>query len=315
MKTKSIFTTLLLGLITISSFSQTIEWKSKAILPYEIYSGSAVTCQDRIYFLGGQIDIGSAKNTPSKHLYEYDLAKDKWIEKPNMPTASYNTAVTSVDGKIYAIGGDRFLDKNQMYNPSTEIWETLTPMPTARQHIKAAVVDNKIYIIGGLESWSKVSAKNEVYNPQTDTWEEMAPIPTPKHNYSTVIYNDKIYIFGGSTQIGADIWSQTLSVEVYDPATNTWATSTPLPSKRFNPGIALINDKIYIVGGFSGDDVLTNVDIFDPVKGVWSKATSLPKKNVAMGSTTLNNKIYIIGGTDGSEAWIGYNTVYEGIIE
>jgi len=115
MRTKSFFTIILLGLLTISSFSQEIEWKSKAMLPHAIYSGSAVTCQERIFFLGGQIDMGSAKNTPSKHLYEYDLAKDKWIKKTDMPTASHNTAVTTVDGEIYAIGGDRFLDKNQMY--------------------------------------------------------------------------------------------------------------------------------------------------------------------------------------------------------
>jgi N-acetylneuraminic acid mutarotase len=315
MKTNFIFTTLFLGLIAISSFSQEIEWNSKASIPYKIYSGSAVTCQEKIYFMAGQKDLGSSNFIASSMICEYNLALDEWIEKPRMLTARWNMALASVDDKIYAIGGDSFLDNNEMYDPTTEAWETLTPMPTARQHVKAAVVDNKIYVIGGLESWSIVSSKNEVYDPQTDTWEEKAAIPTPKHNYSTAVYNDKIYIFGGSTKIDGDIWSQTSTVEVYDPATNVWDTSYSLPSVRFNPGIGLFNNKIIILGGFAGDEVINSVDIFDPVTGVWSQSDTLPTKNVAMGSTILNNKIYIIGGTAGpSDNWSGYNTVYEGTI-
>jgi N-acetylneuraminic acid mutarotase len=313
MKTKLVFATLFVGIITTQIFSQVISWTPKAQLPHQIYSGSAVTCQDKVYFIGGQIDIGSGNYIASNMMFEYKLAMDEWIEKTNMPTARYNLAVAAVDGKIYAIGGDRFLDKNEMYDPTTEAWQTLTPMPTARQHIKAAVVNGKIYIIGGLLlNYSQVSSKNEVYDPQTDTWEEMAPIPTPKHNYATIVYNDKIYIFGGGTQNGGNVWVQTSTVEVYDPATNTWDTSVSLPSVRFNPGIGMIENKIMITGGISGDETLSDVDVFDPVSNTWNAGTSLPIQNVAMGSTTLNNKIYIIGGSSGPANWIGYSTVYEG---
>ncbi len=316
MKTKLTLTALFWGFIALSSFSQEIEWKAKAELPNQIHSGSAVTCLDKIYFIGGRVQDGSS-NYYSNLIFEYNLEMDEWIKKPNMPTARQNLAVTTVEDKIYAIGGDWLRDKNEMYDPTTETWQTLAPMPTPRQHIKAAVVDNKIYIIGGLDEYTQtyqhISTKNEVYDPQTNTWEEKAPIPTPKHNYSTVVYNDKIYIFGGATQIGTNSWSHTSTVEVYDPATDTWDTSSSLPTIRFNPGIGLINDKIIVTGGYSGGIVITSVDVFNPVTEQWSQGNPLPKKNVAMGSTTSNNKIYIIGGSAGG-SWIGYNTVYEGTL-
>lgn len=315
MVTKIFFTLLLSGLIFINSYSQKIVWKPKAELPNKCLSGSAVTCQEKIYYIVGQIQIDTNKPTASRLMYEYNLTMDEWIEKPNMPTARWNLATACVEGKIYAIGGDSFLDKNEMFNTTTESWQTLAPMLTARQHMKAAVVDNKIYIIGGLESWSKVSAKNEVYNPQTDTWEEKAPIPTPRHNYSAAVYNNKIYIFGGNTNKGGDIWSFTSSVEVYDPATNKWDTCASLPTTRVGFGIGLINNKILIAGGFSDDEDLTRVDLFDPDTGLWNQSNPLPKNNVLMGSAILNNKLYIIGGSDGPPKWNGYNTVYEGTIE
>jgi N-acetylneuraminic acid mutarotase len=314
MTTKIYFTLLFSGLIFINSYSQKIVWNTKAELPNKCLSGSAVTCQEKIYFIVGQIDSGSGNPSASNLIYEYNLAMDEWIKKPNMPTARWNFATASIEGKIYAIGGDSFLDKNEMYNPTTESWQALAPMPTARQHIKATVVNNKIYIIGGLESWSKVSTKNQVYDPLTNTWQEKAPIPTPKHNYSTVVYNDKIYIYGGNTKNGENIWLRTSTVDVYDPATNTWDTSASLPTTRIGSGIGLISNMIFIVGGL-GDGDMTRVDFFDPATGLWSQSNPLPKKNVHMGSAVLNNKIYIIGGTDGPGNWTGYSTVYEGTFE
>jgi len=314
MKTKNTIALLFLISIAVNSFAQKMVWKSKAELPDKIHSGTALTCQDKIYFVGGQKDLGSGSFIASNSLYEYHLALDEWIEKTPMPTARFNLASACVENKIYVIGGDYLLDKNEMYDPASDTWQTLAPMPCPRQHIKAAVVDNKIYIIGGLESSSTVSTKNQVYDPQTNTWQELAPIPKSKHNYSTVVYNDKIYIFGGDTQDGGDIWAQTSSVEVYDPATNSWDTAAPLPTFRFNPGIGIINDKIIITGGYSDDEVIADVDIFDPITEYWTQANFLPKKNLAMGSTVLNDKIYIIGGTGGPPNWVGYQTVYEGTL-
>jgi hypothetical protein len=79
--------------------------------------------------------------------------------------------------------------------------------------------------------------------------------------------------------------------------------------------VGLINNKILIAGGFSGDEDLTRADLFDPATGLWSQSNPLPKNNVLMGSAILNNKIYIIGGTEGPPKWKGYNTVYEGTIK
>jgi len=44
MRTKFTFSLLFFILIAISSFSQEIEWKTKASIPDKFYSGSAVNC-------------------------------------------------------------------------------------------------------------------------------------------------------------------------------------------------------------------------------------------------------------------------------
>lgn len=297
----------------INSYSQNINWVSKAPLPLGHHSGSAVTCSGEIYSVGGQKKVGSSWEK-SKMLFDFDPAQNNWTQKSDMPTARFNLATAAIDGKIYALGGDSYLNNNEMYDPTTEVWTSLTPMPTGRQHVKGTAVGGKLYIIGGLEDRSTVSNKNEVYDPQSDTWEEKAPIPTPKHNYATAVFEGKIYIFGGSTKSGSDIWVKTSSVEVYDPVTDTWQTISTMPTTRFNPGIAVINNSIFIIGGFAGSPVSNRVDRFDPASNTWYEDSPLPQSNVAMGSTVFDEKIYIVGGTGGPDAnWNCYDSVYEGV--
>jgi N-acetylneuraminic acid mutarotase len=79
--------------------SQEINWESKTPLPLGHHSGSAVTCNGKIYHVGGQKKNG-ASSTKSNQMFEFDPAKNEWTEKSNMPTARFNLATASVMAKF-----------------------------------------------------------------------------------------------------------------------------------------------------------------------------------------------------------------------
>jgi len=93
-------------------------------------------------------------------------------------------------------------------------WVSKAPMQEARTGLGVATVDGKIYAIGGSNSSGF-----------------MPSIPG-----SAVLFNSDI---DGITSIN----------EEYDPATDTWATATDLPTDRYNFGIAVVNDTLYVIGG------------------------------------------------------------------
>lgn len=62
----------------------------------------------------------------------------------------------------------------------------------------------------------------------TNFWTAKANMPTARANLTAAELNDKIYAFGGLYSSSAGI----NRVEVYDPATNTWATTKNLPTAR-----------------------------------------------------------------------------------
>ncbi len=70
---------------------------------------------------------------------------------------------------LYVFGGESTegtFDTNEMYDPATDLWQTLQLMPTARHGLGSTVVDGKIYVIaGGLRPGGSMSGVNEAFTP------------------------------------------------------------------------------------------------------------------------------------------------------
>jgi N-acetylneuraminic acid mutarotase len=61
-----------------------------------------------------------------------------------------------VQGCLYVLGGEGnanlpsgVFPQNEVYDPRTDVWETLTPMATPRHGIGAAVLGDRIFVPGG----------------------------------------------------------------------------------------------------------------------------------------------------------------------
>ncbi len=82
----------------------------------------------------------------------------------------------------------------------------------------------------------------------------------------------KLYVIGGS-----DGTSTLATVEVFDPVTNMWTLGPTLTIPRANVGIAVVKNRLFAVGGFSGKAFLSSIEyltedgqewcIFLPVDG------------------------------------------------
>lgn len=53
-------------------------------------------------------------------------------------------------------------------------------------------------------------------------------------------------------------------MERYDPLTQRWTTVKPMLSRRCRLGVATLNGKIYVCGGYDGSTFLQTVEMFDP---------------------------------------------------
>ena len=155
-----------------------------------------------------------------------------------------------------------------------DFWTTLEPMPTARAGIGVAVVDGKIYAIGG--SYDSLG-ETEEYDPATNTWTKKTSMPTPRMWVGIAVVENKIYAIGGDSGNWTSDITPTNVNEVYDPATDTWETLTPMPTKRMAVSANVVDGKIYVIGGGQRAPN-TNFDVnevYDIETDTWTTKTSI----------------------------------------
>ena len=239
-----------------------------------------------------------------------EAPEDSWTTKQPMPTARGCLGVAVVNGKIYAIGGfvstneeyDPYSRVNEEYDPATNTWTTKKQMPTGRNSFGIAVYQNKIYVMGGHHHDLSDTGVNEVYDPATDSWETRTPMPTPRGNFVAHVVNGKIYLIGGLSWITNTQPTIRSLNGVYDPATDTWSYGKPIPTAVSTYASAVVDDKIYVIGGSSSvqGSWANLTQIYDPKTDSWSFGAPPPlSANFAIAEATTGvwapKRIYLFG--------------------
>ena len=91
-----------------------------------------------------------------------------------------------------------------------------------------------------------------------------------------------------------------LSVEVFNPASDTWSPGTPLPDVRYRVAAVAGNGLIYAIGGLdSNGNTYSEVDVFQPDKNRLTQAAPLPVPLSGVAAVVgPDGRIYVFGGQD-----------------
>src|SRR6202048_5223260 len=199
-------------------------------------------------------------------------------------------------------------------------WVKLAQFPEPAEEISGASAGGKMYVFAGLAPvWKPLGMVYE-YDPASDRWAKKKSMALPSHHVAFTTYRDKIYAFGGFVlpESGPPGWVPIHNAWEYDPATDTWKALAPMPSKRGSALAAVVNDKIYVVGGattipgsketavFPARPHISvgTIEEYDPAANTWRERSAMPtpRNHAAIG--VVAGKIYVIGGGGGG-AFLG----------
>jgi N-acetylneuraminic acid mutarotase len=211
-----------------------------------------------------------------------------WRTLPDMPTPREATANAAIGQAIFAVGGTKLgfreagdSDANEAFNTRTGRWVKLAPMPTPRSAAAAVSYGLSLYVVGGQSSkYGGVSGAFERYDVLTNRWTKLPQLPTPRAFLGAARVGSKIYAIGGQDCVSLFCGHTLDTVEIYDIATGRWTAGPPLPEPRAAFATAVIEAKIYVIGGYNAqtDEVYSSILALDPLTGEWTWVADLPEE-------------------------------------
>jgi hypothetical protein len=211
---------------------------------------AATVCQNKIFVMGGYPPSGY----PIAANEAYDPATDTWENKKPLPYPRVGCSASTVDGRIYVVGGGwagmggdlryRIVYHNytDVYDPLTDSWSPASPTPIGVERCQSVAFENRIYVLGGNVI--------QIYEPKTDRW-------LPEIRLNEIRLNDT-YSGGSAARIAITTGKfapkeiHIVDVDahyVYDLDTGIWSSAAPLLTYRLGFSLAVVNDKIYAIGG------------------------------------------------------------------
>jgi hypothetical protein len=148
-------------------------------------------------------------------------------------------------------------------------------------------ISNKAYVAGGYVSLAYIAFCDE-YDPSLNSWASKTNIASIRNGLSGASIGSAGYAIAGQP-------SDLRDTEQYIPDTWTSKTDCPTPGRGGHLATTL-NDKIYIMGGYSGAALADN-DEYDPDS--WTNKTNLPGggANLPYGFT-IGSYTYNVGASN-----------------
>jgi N-acetylneuraminic acid mutarotase len=219
----------------------TNDWTQKTAMPTPRTDYAIAVIENKIFIMGGE-----GANMDSTNVNEvFDTQTNTWETKKALFDSSTKADACVVEGKIYVLNNQNI----EAYDPANDTWTKIVlPSNYYFSWLQPVAINERIYFIGGDEPENSTTL---IFNTKTGKWDNGQKIPEFCNRACTAATTgkyapSKIYVIGGYHGFIEKVLNTTY---VYDTEFNTWNLATSMPTARFNFAIAVLNDKIYCIGG------------------------------------------------------------------
>jgi N-acetylneuraminic acid mutarotase len=243
----------------------------------------------------------------------------RWSARADLPAGSRSHAAAEYSGAIYVFGGMTAADTPRSsarpgadttaplekyravraYSPEANSWTPRASMPVGLYSSTAHALGDAIYVVGGYGEQGFTGALQR-YSPASDSWTELSPRPLARYTFMSEVVGGRIYVTGGMgpfeiPTLEDAAWEGKTSLEIYDPATDTWTEGTPAPQALSDGASCALGDRIFFMGGELANATL----IYDVGTELWSEGAPAPTTRGGMSCARVGDSFYLLGGRDG----------------
>lgn len=106
-------------------------------------------------------------------------------------------------------------------------------------------------------------------------------------------YAEALYILGGETSFMKEV----KSIERFNTKQSEWEMVKPMNEARASFTVAILEGKLYVIGGYRRGRKLNSMERYDPVENSWRTLQSTNKCQGDTRAAVLGGMIYVAGGS------------------
>jgi non-specific serine/threonine protein kinase len=123
-------------------------------------------------------------------------------------------------------------------------------------------------------------------------WRTLAAMTEPRHEEAYAVAGGKVYAIGGFVVS----LTNSVTVDVYDPAKDTWTAGPPVPTAVNHAMAAAIGDDVYVAGGYLAVVYGAVNTAFVLRDGAWQPIAPMPETRAAGAMVAHGGKLHVYGG-------------------
>ena len=173
-------------------------------------------------------------------------------------------------------------------------WEELSALPTPRTEVAAATDGERIWVVGGFAEDGATVPTSEVYDPDDDAWTPGPDLPLGVNHAMAAAEGGVVYVVGGYREGLGDPSDRAFAL-----IEGGWRELAPMPEPRAAGGVAVVQRKLYVVGGVGPGGLAASTLVYDPSAETWSETEGLLTPREHLGVASDGKLVYAVGGRTG----------------
>ncbi|XP_067826702.1 uncharacterized protein klhdc7a [Heptranchias perlo] len=210
---------------------------------------------------------------------DVDVQENAWAKTPIQPNTEDQTTArplkpSQTNHKLY------------YYKEEKDSWYPLVNMAveSISKDCALCTMYNYLFVVAGCQgSGKEIKLSNKVfcYNPVTNIWSEISPLNQARPNCKLVALDGYLYAIGGECLC---------TVERYDPRTDRWNFTAPLPRGTFaiTHKATVCNGEIYVTRGTFYYQLLK----YNAREDTWNDCSMMSRKDKTTDIAAVRNFIY-----------------------
>ncbi|WP_027483735.1 Kelch repeat-containing protein [Deinococcus pimensis] len=295
-------------------------WSRGPNAPAPRFEAQGAALGDRLYLLGGFDRMPTTDYRPlaTTRADVLDPTSGTWSALPDLPVKLTHAAVTTDPSRGWIVLAGGFVGDHPgpstadvlVYDTTTRTWSAnvLPDLPAAVGGGALVRLDRQLHFFGGVPRANGEYGQDSSGHWTLDLdapgegWQARAPLPNPRNHMAGVVVGGLIYAVGGQHRGNETDGNQT-SVDVYDPATDTWKgrADLPLPLSHTSDSTVVWEGRVLVVGGVTnGQKKVGGVLAYDPAANTWASVSTLPESAVRQSpiADVVQGRLVVTTGSD-----------------